>query len=120
MDGRRGRVLRVRLCLPFRCLAQSLTPHSNGFSVPITCTCDEDNKFLSGCNKDLWTMSTCPQNNGMGSCKNPLRVPLGKQEPTPFFKPCEAKAYTYPSDDMAMSEGTCQDGRVTCCVGTAC
>lgn len=101
-------------------MAQSLTPHSNGFSVPITCTCDEDNKFLSGCNKDLWTMSTCPQNNGMGSCKNPLRVPLGKQEPTPFFKPCEAKAYTYPSDDMAMSEGTCQDGRVTCCVGTAC
>jgi len=32
----------------------------NGFSYPIVCRCEGDNKFLSGCDQPLWAISQCP------------------------------------------------------------
>ncbi|KAM7200675.1 hypothetical protein V8F20_005177 [Naviculisporaceae sp. PSN 640] len=88
-----------------------------GFSVPITCSCDVG--VIGGCNKWLWDMSRCPNDNGVGSCRNPERDTWGPAHP--FFKPCEHAAYTYAYDDEANTgNGVCGGDTVTCCVGTDC
>ncbi|POS81015.1 hypothetical protein DHEL01_v200588 [Diaporthe helianthi] len=95
----------------------------NGFSVPITCSCNADSAVLSGCSLDLWTTgSSCSgaagTDNGQGACANPLRPDDSAQlGATSFFAPCEGAAFTWPRDD-ANSEGMCQSAQVTCCVGT--
>lgn len=99
------------------------SPHSNGFSVPITCSCNADKAVLSGCSIDLWSTGTeCEgdsgTNNGQGACVNPLRPDNSeKLTATPFFAPCEGAAFTWPRDD-ANSEGKCQGAEVTCCIGS--
>ncbi|KAK2598684.1 hypothetical protein N8I77_012076 [Diaporthe amygdali] len=94
----------------------------NGFSVPITCTCNKDKSVLSGCSLDLWSMGNCTgdagTNNGEGACANPLRPDNSeKLTATSFFAPCEGAAFTWPRDD-ANSEGQCQGAEVTCCIGS--
>lgn len=97
--------------------------NSNGFSVPITCSCNADRAVLSGCSLDLWSMGSCAgdagTDNGKGACANPLRPDnSAKLEATSFFAPCEGAAFTWPRDD-ANSEGKCQAAEVTCCIGSA-
>ncbi|KUI70396.1 hypothetical protein VM1G_06422 [Cytospora mali] len=94
----------------------------NGFSVPITCSCNDDNKVLSGCNLDLWKMGSCSgssgTDDGQGACANPLRPDNSASlTATSFFLPCQGAAFTWPRDDANSNEG-CQSGQVTCCVGT--
>jgi len=60
-------------------------------------------------------MGVCPQDNGMGSCVNPLRTELAQLSvSTPFFQPCKGLAYTFPTDNEANSNGMCQMGHVGC------
>ena len=96
--------------------------------------------MLSGCNIDLLATQTCPpvsidlvclktsdsltcdQEDNLteyGLCNNPLRGDLNARDSTPFFKPCQGLAYTFPSDDAGNSFGFCQEG-ITCCVGKDC
>lgn len=94
----------------------------NGFSVPITCSCNNDNSVLSGCNLDLWSMGDCSgdagTDNGQGACANPLRPDNSASlTATSFFLPCQGAAFTWPRDDANSNEG-CQSGQVTCCVGS--
>lgn len=55
-----------------------------------------------------------------GSCSNPYRdAGTGNgEEASPFFQPCQHKAYTYYNDDTANSNGVCTSGSATCCIGT--
>ena len=46
-----------------------------GFSVPIVCSCDGKGP-VTGCNKPLWTLNKCGNDNGDGSCRNPMRSVL--------------------------------------------
>ncbi len=90
----------------------------NGFSLPITCSCDVG--VIAGCNKYLWNMGSCPNDNGVGSCRNPQRY-VNNGPAAPFFAPCAHAAYVYPFDDSANSgNGVCGGSTVTCCVGTNC
>lgn len=77
---------------------------------------------MSGCSKDLWATSPCPAEDlkaAQGACVNPTNEPEGKAtNATAFFAPCAGKAYTFPSDNGANSEGKCLTGSATCCVGT--
>ncbi|KAI4121101.1 MAG: hypothetical protein LQ338_006562 [Usnochroma carphineum] len=83
-----------------------------GFSVPMICT-DNGNGFESGCGIDLFTQGhTCPTGGSKGGvCKNP-QGPGGARDsakkacyacspPDPFFGPCSAAAFTFPTDDAA-------------------
>ncbi|KAK7972749.1 hypothetical protein PG996_006970 [Apiospora saccharicola] len=90
----------------------------NGISLPATCSCD--NAVVTGCNKDLWKLGTCPNNNGQGGCVNPLRSDTSATEAAPFFRPCQHAAWTYVEDGAADAWGACQSGHITCCVGTEC
>ncbi|KAJ4397483.1 hypothetical protein N0V93_001712 [Gnomoniopsis smithogilvyi] len=96
----------------------------NGYTVPIICTCNDDKTFLSGCSEDLWGQNKCGAGGetdeaDKGVCTNPTNNgSFTGTAATPFFKPCEGKAYTYPSDDDANSNGKCAGGSATCCVGT--
>ncbi|KAK7738385.1 hypothetical protein SLS53_006200 [Cytospora paraplurivora] len=94
----------------------------NGFSVPITCSCNADNTVLSGCNLDLWSLGECSGSagteNGEGACANPLRsYDRDNMTATKFFLPCQGAAFTWARDHANSNEG-CQSGKVTCCVGT--
>lgn len=98
---------------------------SNGYTVPVTCTCNDNKAFLSGCSEDLWAQNECgadgeTKDAAHGVCVNPTNEASGAAtSATTFFKPCQGKAYTYPKDDLANSEGKCLGGAATCCVGTA-
>ncbi|EED20759.1 conserved hypothetical protein [Talaromyces stipitatus ATCC 10500] len=93
----------------------------DGFSVAIVCHCGGlDDTVVSGCNKNLFNLNTCPDDDGQNACVNPLRADQFATAPTDFFKPCAGAAYTFPSDSGANSFGTCQTGTYTCCVGAAC
>ena len=105
-------------CLP-ACLSLLTQSPSTGFSLPITCSCDGKG-VVAGCNKYLWDLGKCPNDNGVGSCRNPLRGNTGATSATAFFAPCAHVAYTYPHDDAANKNGICTSGKVTCCVGQAC
>ncbi|KAL8799587.1 MAG: hypothetical protein Q9223_007586 [Gallowayella weberi] len=96
-----------------------------GFSVPMLCT-DTSNNFVSGCGLDLFSLASCPTGGSAGGvCKNP-QGPGGTRDskdkpceacspPDPFFAPCSAAAYTFPTDDAAV------DGKggldISCVVG---
>jgi len=92
--------------------------NSNGFSVAITCSCY--GTVVTGCNKNLFLLNTCPDNDGENACINPTRSSTTITTPSVFFAPCEHAAYTYPIDNAANSWGACQSGQITCCVGMAC
>ncbi|KAL8365320.1 hypothetical protein RB595_004225 [Gaeumannomyces hyphopodioides] len=87
----------------------------NGHSVAIVCSCE--GKVVAGCNKNLWTLNSCPADNRVGSCKNPTRS-NGATSPTKLFAPCRGAAYTYPKDDKATSNGICTSGIINCCIGS--
>ncbi|KAL8751347.1 MAG: hypothetical protein Q9199_006478 [Rusavskia elegans] len=98
-----------------------------GFSVPMMCT-DNTNHFVSGCGIDLFSVSTCPTGGSAGGvCKNP-QGPGGDRDsavnwceacspPDPFFAPCAAAAYTFPTDDDAVDGVSGLD--ITCVVGAS-
>ncbi|KAK3319496.1 hypothetical protein B0T19DRAFT_445305 [Cercophora scortea] len=87
----------------------------DGFSFPIMCYCGATGAYLSGCDKPLWSMTKCPDNNGQGSCKNPDRDNKALNvTPDPFFQPCQGLAYTYPNDHEANSNNECQSGVINC------
>lgn len=87
-----------------------------GFSVPVTCSCDVG--VVAGCNKDLFQLNSCPNDNGAGSCKNPER---DGNKATTFFAPCQGAAYTFASDDKANTgNGVCKTNKISCCIGTSC
>ncbi|KAL8651758.1 MAG: hypothetical protein Q9226_004563 [Calogaya cf. arnoldii] len=98
-----------------------------GFSVPMMCT-DNTNDFMSGCWIDLFSVGTCPTGGSAGGvCRNP-QGPGGDRDsavnwceacspPDPFFAPCAAAAYTFPTDDAAVDGGAGLD--ITCVVGAS-
>ncbi|KLU85585.1 hypothetical protein MAPG_04608 [Magnaporthiopsis poae ATCC 64411] len=91
----------------------------SGFSVPIVCACAETDRVVVGCNKNLWALNTCPNDNGKGSCRNPTRN-NGATSPTKFFAPCRGAAYTFPTDNKAMAHDICKGGTINCCIGSSC
>ncbi|KAI0008824.1 hypothetical protein F4779DRAFT_618229 [Xylariaceae sp. FL0662B] len=90
----------------------------DGFSVPITCSCDSG--VVTGCNKDLFRLRRCSNDDGKGACVNPNRVNGGVMSSADFFAPCQGAAYTFPNDSEANSFGQCQSGHITCCIGASC
>ncbi|OKL57362.1 hypothetical protein UA08_07430 [Talaromyces atroroseus] len=90
----------------------------DGFSVAIVCSCD--GTIVTGCNKNLFELNTCEDNDGENACVNPLRSDLSATNATTFFAPCQGAAYTFPFDSAADSTGQCQNGVIKCCVGAAC
>ncbi|KAK8110132.1 uncharacterized protein PG998_006589 [Apiospora kogelbergensis] len=94
------------------------TTPSNGFTLPITCSCN--GLGVTGCNKDLFTLGSCPVPIQHGACPNPLRSDTNATTAHPFFAPCQHAAYTYPNDNTANSQNECHDGQIVCCVGAAC
>ncbi|KUI62551.1 hypothetical protein VP1G_09662 [Cytospora mali] len=90
----------------------------NGFSVAITCECS--GTWVAGCNKNLFKLNTCSDNDGENACVNSLRADTSATSATTFFAPCEGAAYTFPNDNAANVWGSCQSGLITCCVGASC
>ncbi|KAH8879785.1 hypothetical protein GQ53DRAFT_813703 [Thozetella sp. PMI_491] len=89
----------------------------DGFSLPITCSCDVG--VIAGCNKYLWDLHQCPDDNGVGSCRNPMRN--NGNSATDFFAPCQHAAYAYANDSAANTgNGVCHGDTVTCCIGVNC
>lgn len=86
----------------------------DGYSVPITCSCD--GVPVTGCNIDLFDQSgiSCPDKLEGPICRNPSS-PTGPS--TPFFAACSGAAYTFPDDDGAVR--SC-NGVISCCIGTSC
>ncbi|KAH6648075.1 hypothetical protein BKA67DRAFT_695014 [Truncatella angustata] len=66
-----------------------------GYSVPLTCSCD--GVKVTGCNKDLFSLSTCPNLDAPGACRNPVVLDTDMAA-ADFFKPYAGQAYTYPND----------------------
>ncbi|KAF3018161.1 hypothetical protein E8E14_010354 [Neopestalotiopsis sp. 37M] len=90
----------------------------NGYSVPITCSCD--GAVVTGCNKDLLKMNTCGDLSEENACVNPLRADMGATAASTFFAPCQGAAWTYVNDGNADAWGSCQSGQISCCIGTSC
>ncbi|KAL8945712.1 MAG: hypothetical protein Q9222_007787 [Ikaeria aurantiellina] len=99
-----------------------------GFSVPMMCT-DNGNGFMSGCSIDLWQGDApCPTGGSAGGiCKNP-QGPSGARDsakkacwacspPDPFFGPCAAAAFTFPTDDDANDGEASLD--ISCAIGAS-
>ncbi|KAL8737060.1 MAG: hypothetical protein Q9181_002075 [Wetmoreana brouardii] len=96
-----------------------------GFSVPMLCT-DNGNGFVSGCGIDLFSQGTCPTGGSAGGvCTNP-QGPGGTRDssvnwceacspPDPFFAPCAAAAFTFPTDDDANDGISSLD--ISCTIG---
>ncbi|PSR78423.1 hypothetical protein BD289DRAFT_493347, partial [Coniella lustricola] len=63
----------------------------NGFSVAITCQCDD--VYVVGCNTNLFaTGITCADNDGENACVNPERASTTDTTAAPFFAPCAGAA----------------------------
>ncbi|CAG8973116.1 hypothetical protein HYALB_00007593 [Hymenoscyphus albidus] len=93
----------------------------SGFSVPIVCSCDEVGHVVTGCNKNLWGLNSCPNDNRVGSCKNPQRTQdFDNAQPSKFFATCAHQAFTVPRDPGANANNICTRGVVRCCIGTSC
>ncbi|KAH7033598.1 uncharacterized protein B0I36DRAFT_362244 [Microdochium trichocladiopsis] len=90
----------------------------DAFTVPIVCKCSK--KVVTGCNKPLFGLSSCPNMSDYGACLNPTRPFPDGTTASPFFAPCRAAAYTFAKDDLATSCGDCQSGKIKCCVGKKC
>ena len=98
-----------------------------GFSVPMLCT-DNGNGFVSGCGIDLFTVGTCPTGGSEGGvCTNP-QGPGGSRDsknnaceacspPDPFFGPCSAAGFTFPTDDDANDGVSSLD--ISCHIGVS-
>ncbi|KAL8714749.1 MAG: hypothetical protein Q9220_001262 [cf. Caloplaca sp. 1 TL-2023] len=99
-----------------------------GFSVPMMCT-DNGNGKMSGCAIDLWKgTAPCPTGGSEGGvCKNP-QGPGGTRDsakkacwacspPDPFFGPCSAAAFTFPTDDEANDGEASLD--ISCVIGAS-
>lgn len=82
-----------------------------------------------GCATDLWAQGAdlaCGKDEGeqdqrstLGACVNLSNDgTFNATQAPPFFRACEKKAYTFPKDDKANTNGKCKSGAVTCCVGT--
>ena len=90
----------------------------NGWSFAMVCSCGTDpaGTPVTGCNKLLSALDTCPAAQKQGSvCTNP--APAGGP-PTEFFAPCQGAAYTYAGDNGGV--GICNTNNVSCCLGKAC
>ena len=88
----------------------------DGYSVPIVCSCG--GRPVTGCNLELFELSTCPSLQG-NTCINMVSRYSDMGPASPFFKFCEGAAYTFPKDDR--SDLGCRQNRVIdCCVGTSC
>jgi len=100
-----------------------LLPFSSGFSVPVTCMC-QDARVVTGCTKNLWALGRCDgdgqRDNGVGGCWNPRRDQAKIQSPASFFAPCQHMAYTYVEDHAANANGWCTGDTITCCIGERC
>lgn len=90
----------------------------DGYSVPITCSCN--NVAVTGCNKDLFSLNSCPDPAPGPVCHNPEQNELTGNTAAPFFAPCRGSAYTYPTDNNAVSNSPCSNNVIDCCVGTIC
>jgi hypothetical protein len=89
----------------------------SGYTYPIVCTCGSG-AFVSGCETNLWAVkdSKCLNPNAFNGCTNPNQD--GKHANDPFFAPCAGKAYTFPSDDAAVSHNLCDTGKFVCTIGS--
>lgn len=93
-----------------------------GYTVPIICYCGATNvpaNRLSGCSVPLFQNSACPPADfdaAKGDCRNPLKGSNGATAATPFFKPCQGQAYTYPGDHDGLANGKCQTSTTTCII----
>lgn len=89
----------------------------DGFSVPITCSCD--GVPVTGCNIDLFNQPgiICEEELEGHICNNPVRHIRAGGPPAPFFAACAGAAYTFPADDDAVRKCL---GPVSCCIGTSC
>ena len=89
----------------------------DGYTVPITCSCDNE-KVIMGCNVDLFnTTETCTHEGDGPICYNPQAAEVhGPADP--FFAPCEGAAYTFPTDDTGTH--ACKGSLVNCCIGADC
>ncbi|KAK4655863.1 hypothetical protein QC762_306157 [Podospora pseudocomata] len=104
--------------------ASSLPASQTTFETKVTQARDvtraaaADGQFLSGCdNPKLWSQSiACPDKNAHGACRNPhqdledWQIKYAHE----WFKACQGRAYTFPKDDTANSNGKCQSGIVNC------
>ena len=89
-----------------------------GYSVPITCSCE--NTVVTGCNIELFSRGTCP--NQLGSAQAPVCVntPPKSGGVDPFFAPCSGAVYTYSKDDGSTQGCPMGTKTINCCVGTSC
>jgi hypothetical protein len=85
----------------------------HGYTYPGVCNCAATGAHLTGCDKKLWALNTCPNINSQGACVNPRRE-ITDKEPTPFFAPCQGLAYTFPTDIGSLSNSRCQSGHIIC------
>ncbi|OAA72829.1 hypothetical protein LEL_08613 [Akanthomyces lecanii RCEF 1005] len=90
----------------------------DGFSRSISCKCVDNNRTV-GCSKELWALHHCPNDNGVGSCRNPKRTDDLATSPTEFFAPCtyHGGAFTYPRADANTLYNGCPSERYICCIG---
>ncbi len=89
----------------------------DGYTVPITCSCDNETVYM-GCNVELWnTTQTCPDEGDGPICYNPAAININGPA-DPFFGPCQGAAYTFPADDLATR--ACKGSLISCCVGADC
>jgi len=91
----------------------------DGYSLPVTCSCGTT--VVTGCNYELWDMGNACANI-VGDAEHPICVNDPRNihgPPTAFFAPCNASAYTYDYNDFGANfQGPCDNGHVTCCIGT--
>ena len=89
----------------------------DGYTVPITCSCDKETVHM-GCNVELWdTYDVCPHESDGPICYNPAATKVDGPAEV-WFRPCEGAAYTFPWDDKAT--GACTGSLISCCVGGDC
>ena len=89
----------------------------DGYTVPITCSCDNETVYM-GCNIELWnTTQSCPDEGDGPICYNPAAANVDGPA-HPFFGPCQGAAYTFPADDLATR--ACKGSLISCCVGADC
>ncbi|KAJ4385530.1 hypothetical protein N0V93_009959 [Gnomoniopsis smithogilvyi] len=96
----------------------------SGFSVPITCSCQEET-VVFGCSIDLFEEGECPDTCSDGSClvgstcRNPLRdLDVAGLTAVDFFLPCQGKAFTWAQDGANAQNSRCTSNYITCCIGT--
>ncbi|KAK4446041.1 hypothetical protein QBC34DRAFT_441229 [Podospora aff. communis PSN243] len=89
-----------------------------GFTYPVVCSCEATGARLSGCDVNLWVGGACPMSTftADGACENPYRDNTTTSVAHPWFAPCAGRAWTFPNDTAALSNGVCQTARIGCVV----